>query len=429
LSKNDDIIRRAAICMKSRAEPRRDIAVERTHGIVIEEKSGKEYVDFSCGNYNVLGYCHPEIVKTIVEVAGRLDHVPLARGVTELVVEHAEKLRSISPGLSDGKVAYGCSGTESVEFATKLAVGHTRRPILIAYMGGHYGRGPATTGLTADIAASKSDYPYITNVVHVPFPYCYRCPFGRGASGCSLECFDYLQGTLDTVVPPDSVAGILIEAIQGWNGYVVPPAEYMRRLDKLCREFGILLIDDEVLLNMGSTGRMLSIEHFEVKPSVIALGKALGFGFPLSAIVASAKMIDQWPHWRNVSTAAANHLAIAASIKGMEIIERDKLLESATIIGSRIREDIQKASTKCQHVGDVRGKGLCIGVEFVQDRESKKPAPASAERFVEQAHERGLLLGRAGTYRHVVRISPPLITTRDIAEKAEQIISASLDAL
>jgi len=427
--KDDATKRRAAKSMKASIGSRQEIVVRQTRGVIIEDDEGKSYVDFSCGNYNVLGYCHPKIVREITEIAQRLDHVPLARGVTDLVVEHAEKLKSISPGLADGKVAYGCSGTESVEFATKLAVGHTKRPILLAYRGGHHGRGPGTIGLTADIAKSKSDYPYISNVVHIPFPYCYRCPLGHEASTCAIACFDYLKETFDTVVPPDSVAGILIEPIQGWNGYVVPPTEYMRKLDRLCRELGILLIDDEVLLNMGSTGKMLSIEHFEIEPNIIAFGKALGFGFPLSAIVARAQMIDEWPHGRNVSTAAANHLAIAASLKGMQIIEEDRLIDSAVRVGTMLRDKIRKAGEKFEFVGEVRGKGLCVGIEFVQDRSSRKPSSAHAEKLVHLAFEKGLLLGRTGTYGHVVRVSPPLITTTAIAEDAAQIISDSLDAL
>jgi len=427
-SKAKSIKERANKSLKVLDGSHEEVVVERTHDIIIEDVDGRKYLDFSCGNYNVLGYNHPEIVRAIIDTARRVDHVPLANSIAELVVDHAERLKSITPGLGRGKVAYGCSGTESVEFAAKLAVGYTRRPVLIAYRGGHHGRGPATIGLTADVAKSKSDYPYFANAVHVPFPYCYRCPFEHcRSSGCSLECFSYLQETLDTVVPSDSVAGILIEPVQGWNGYVVPPQEYMRRLGKLCREFGILLIDDEVLLNMGSTGRMLSIEHFGVKPDIVALGKALGFGLPLSAIVAHDVMIDRWSQARNFSTAAANHLAIAASIRGMEIIRRDKLLDNAIRLGASFRKRIEKGAAKHDFVGEVRGIGLCVGIEFVQDRESKTPAPDIAARMVRIAYRKGLLLIRTGTYGNIVRISPPLITTKAIAEKGAQIICDCLE--
>jgi 4-aminobutyrate aminotransferase-like enzyme len=363
-------------------------------------------------------------------VARKIDHVPLANAISELVVEHAEQLKSIAPGLSTGKAVYGCSGTEASAFAVELAVAHTRRPILIAYRGGHHGRGPAVLGLTADTSRSKIGYPYITNAVHVPFPYCYRCPFEHcGPRECSLECFDYLKETLDTVVPPDSVGGIFIEPVQGWNGYLVPPIEYMRRLANLCSQFGIPLIVDEVLLNMGSTGRLLSIEHFGVKPSIIVLGKALGFGFPLSAVIAGGEIIDKWSHGRNISTAAANPLAIAASLKGMEIIERDKLLDNAKKIGAYFRRKIEEASSKFEYVGEVRGIGLCVGMEFVLDRASKQPSQAMAAKLTQLAFDRGLLLGRTGTYGNVVRICAPLIVSTDVAEKAAEIISDCLERL
>jgi 4-aminobutyrate aminotransferase-like enzyme len=409
------------------------VVVHTTHGMIVEDTEGRNYLDFSCGNDNVLGYSHPEIVASIIETARRLDHVPLAGSITEEVIQHAEKLKHVSPGLRDGKVAYGCSGTEAVAFAVGLAMGETRRPIIIAYRGAHHGRGPASLGLTADVSKAKSKYPYVNNVVHVPYPYCYRCRFKHcgtsGPSGCSLECFEYLRETLDTVIPAETVAGIVIESLQGWNGYVVPPVEYMRRLDKLCKEYGILLVDDEVLLNMGSTGKLLSIEHFGVNPSIIVLGKALGFGLPLSAVVAARHVIDTLSRGRNISTAAANPLAIAASLKGLEIIERENLLKQATRVGTHFRRRIEEISSKYDCVGEIRGAGLCIGLELVRDRKSRAPSAMHAQGLVRLARRKGLLLERTGTYGNIVRICPPLIVTTNVVDGATEIISSSLRSL
>jgi len=398
------------------------LVVESANGCIVRDVDGNEYIDFNSGLVCMnVGHNHPNIIKAIKKQLERFLHYSNTDFYYKEVVDLAEKLCEITPGKFDKKVYYGNSGTEAVEAAIKLAKWHTRKPRFIGFIGAFHGRTTGSLSFTASKPVQrKYFFPLMPGVTHVPYPYCYRCAFKQNFPECNYWCIDYIdEYVLHKYVPPEEVAAILFEPIQGEGGYVVPPEGFFQRLKRLADKYGILLIDDEVQAGMGRTGRWFAIEHWEVEPDIICMAKALASGLPLGAIIARARIMD-WEGGSHASTFGGNPLACVAAAAAIDTIKEENLLENAARQGNYILKRLNELKERSKIVGDVRGKGLMIGVEIVEDKDSKKAAPDLAKEIMMRSWKRGVAIITCGV--STLRIAPPLIITRELVDAAMEII-------
>ena len=398
------------------------LVVESASGCIVRDVDGNEYIDFNSGLVCMnVGHNHPNVIKAIKKQLERFLHYSNTDFYYKEVVDLAEKLCEITPGKFDKKVYYGNSGTEAVEAAIKLAKWHTRKPRFIGFIGAFHGRTTGSLSFTASKPVQrKYFFPLMPGVTHVPYPYCYRCAFKQNFPECNYWCIDYIdEYVLHKYVPPEEVAAILFEPIQGEGGYVVPPEGFFQRLKRLADKYGILLIDDEVQAGMGRTGRWFAIEHWEVEPDIICMAKALASGLPLGAIIARARIMD-WEGGSHASTFGGNPLACVAAAAAIDTIKEENLLENAARQGNYILKRLNELKERSKIVGDVRGKGLMIGVEIVEDKDSKKAAPDLAKEIMMRSWKRGVAIITCGV--STLRIAPPLIITRELVDAAMEII-------
>ncbi len=398
------------------------LVVERAEGTLLYDVDGNVYIDLNSGLAVMnVGHCHPEVLKAITEQASKLLHYSNTDFYYEISIKLAEKLAQIAPGEFKKKVYFGNSGTEAVEAALKLARWHTKRQYFIGFIGAFHGRTLGSLSLTSSKPVQRARFsPLLPSVVHVPYPYCYRCPFRQSYPECELYCVDYIEEwVLSKFVPPEEVAAFVIEPIQGEGGYIVPPPGYFERLKKLAEKYEILLVVDEVQSGMGRTGKWWAIEHWGVDPDVMTSAKALGGGLPLGAMIARDELMD-WVGGSHASTFGGNPLACAASLATISIIEKEGLLERASKLGEEIIKRFKDMKEKHPLIGDVRGKGFMIGVELVKDKSTKKPAKEEAKEVMLRSWKSGVAVITAGL--STIRIAPPLNIPEEYLNKAIDII-------
>ena len=402
------------------------LVVESGRGCIIRDVDGNEYIDFNSGLVCMnVGHNHPKVIEALKKQLERFLHYSNTDFYYREVVDLAERLCEITPGKFEKKVYYGNSGTEAVEAAIKLAKWHTRKPRFIGFISAFHGRTTGSLSFTASKPVQRRYFfPLMPGVTHVPYPYCYRCPFKQTFPDCNYWCVDFIdEYVLQKYIPPEEVAAILFEPIQGEGGYVVPPEGYFQRLKKLADKYGILLIDDEVQAGMGRTGRWFAIEHWEVEPDIICMAKALASGLPLGAIIARAKIMD-WEGGSHASTFGGNPLSCVAAIAAIDTIKEQNLLENATRQGNYIMKRLRELAEQSEIIGDVRGKGLMIGVEIVEDKDSKKPASNLAKEIMMRSWKRGVAIITCGV--STLRIAPPLIITRELVDAALEIVEDTI---
>lgn len=380
-------------------------------GSVVTDVDGNKYVDFSAGSGSQpLGGSHPEIVEVVVREVRRLGHISFPY-LNEVTIALSKKLATIAPGNFEKKVSYGTSGAEAVEGALKLARYHTKRQLIISFLGAHSGHQTyGALSVCGHYAGQRAGFhPVVPGIIHVPYPYGYRNPFGADADECGKRCLEYLSDyILPTIAPPEDVAAIIIEAIQGPGGMVVPPDGFLQGIRKLCDKHGILLIDDEIVAGLGRTGTMFAIEHWKVTPDVLVVGKGLGAGvFPISADIASSEIMS-WEPGTHSSTYFGHPLGSAIALKTIEIIERDKLAERARKLGLHLMNRLTEMKGEHDIIGEVRGKGLLCGIELVRNRRTKEPAPQETARVAYRAFQKGLILQYDGLKFNVFKFYPPL---------------------
>jgi 4-aminobutyrate aminotransferase-like enzyme len=408
-----------------------ELVVARGEGAFVIDADGNKFLDLVTTS-NILGHCDKEIVSAIRDQTTRLIQFYSAKGLTEPALELAETLKEALPGnLKNGGVILGCTGTEIVEFSIKLAKYHTNRSVVISFLGAHHGRSPGVIPYCADSAHNKIRFsPTIIDSVHVPYPHSYRCSMGQNETECTLACFDYLKQVLDYDVPPENVAAVLIEPLLSKEGFVVPSVKYMRELRKLCDSHGILLIVDEVMTAFGRTGHMCAIEHWSIEPDIILFGKAMGAGMPIAALVAQPKkMIDEWKTGAKggaTSSGASNSISCVAALTAIRAVKDRRLTEHAREIGQYLLRSLQELRAYDQ-VGDVRGMGLLCGIEIVKDRERKSPDANAAAQIVLDAYKNGVLLDCVGVYGQIIRLIPPLIFTKEMADRTVSVLKHSLE--
>jgi 4-aminobutyrate aminotransferase len=401
------------------------LVAERGEGAMVEDADGNRFLDFSAGIAVVAtGHCHPRVVEAIQKQAARLIHMSGTDFYYEELVALAEKLAEIAPGEAPRRVSFGNSGAEAMEGSIKLAHYATGRDKIIAFFGGFHGRTLGALSLTARKAVQRRGFgPLIPGVVHAPYPYCYRCPFGREPKSCAVECVKHIEDTLlKTIAPAEETAAIVIEPLQGEGGYVVPPQKFFEELTRVAQQNGILLIFDEVQSGMGRTGKMWAAEHFGVVPDILAVAKGIASGMPLGATVARADLMT-WPPGAHASTFGGNPVCCAAALATIALLE-EGLVENAARMGAHLMDRMREWPARFPQVGEVRGLGLMIGIELVRDQRTKEQAPELRDRVLRQAFERGLLVLGAGD--STIRLCPPLVITRDQCDFAMETLEECL---
>ena len=399
-------------------------------GIRVTDVDGNEFIDFAAGiAVNSTGHCHPEVVKAIQDQAAELIHMSGTDFYYENMTTFAERLSAIAPMPGPHKFYYGNSGAEAVECAMKLARYHTGRQNIISFFGAFHGRTMGALSLTGSKPQQKRRFaPFVPGVHHVRYPYAYRgCSGGPQAEEAfALGCARYIEEKLfKTILPPEEVAAIILEPIQGEGGYVVAPDNFLQEIRRICDRHGILLIADEVQSGAARTGKWWAIEHSGVHPDIVCMAKGIASGMPLSAMVSRAEVMN-WPPGAHASTYGGNPVAVAAALATIDLLERE-LVANAARVGAHMMDRLRSWPAKFKNVGDVRGLGLMIGVELVRDQASKERAPELRDRLVAMAFERGLLVLGAG--RNVLRLCPPLIITRDQADFAVDTLEECLKSM
>jgi len=397
-------------------------------GFTIEDYDGNIFLDFTAGiAVCATGHCHPEIVKVIKDQASKLIHMSGTDFYYKPQSDLAKKLAEIAPGKSRKKIFYTNSGAESVEAAFKLARYATERQRIISFLGAFHGRTFGALSLTASkVRQIKHFAPLVPEVHHIPYGYCYRCPYNLTYPKCKIYCVTYIEEELFRKdIPPEEVCAFIVEPIQGEGGYIVPPPEYHPMLKKLAKKYGILYIADEVQTGMGRTGKMFAIEHWGVEPDIICLAKGLASGLPLGAIIARSKLMV-WEKGAHASTFGGNPISCRASLKTIELLQK-KYMNNAAKIGAYMINKLKGIQAKSPVIGDVRGKGLMVAAEIVKNKKAKTKAPEIRETIIQKCFKKGLLLLGCGDT--AVRFSPPLIVTKQAADKALEIFEGSLKTI
>lgn len=393
------------------------LVIKDGEGSFIEDIDGNVYLDFNSGAATQsVGIDHPEILRALKrQIAGLATYQPIpGYFYSELVVRLCEKLEQITPGHHQKKVVLGLSGSDATDAAMKLARWHTKRRRFISFTGSNHGLATygalSVSGYGAGMVRGFS--PLVPEVTHIPFPYQYRW---EGPKDMGDWVLDYLEGhVFRTIAPADEVAGLLVEPIQGDGGVLVPPRGFLERLAEICRSHGILLIVDEVQTGFGRTGRMFASEHWGIEPDMILLGKPLGGGLPVSACVTKSELMD-WPHGSHVLTGAGYALGCAGALSMINVLENQKLWVHASQVGSMMKRSYERMQREYDIVGDVRGMGLLIGIEFIRSKKSRDPSANAAKNVCELAFQQGLLTAYDGLHGNVSRITPALNISAKLA--------------
>ena len=404
------------------------LVIARGDGVAVEDVDGNVFLDCTSGiAVTSTGHSHPQVVEAIRDQAGKFLHMSGTDFYYEPQVRLAEQISAIAPMQGPHRSFFSNSGTEANEAALKLAKYRTKRQNLIAFLGSFHGRTAGSLSLTASKRAQRQGFgPLVPGAYHAPYPNCYRCPMGASADSCVAECLAFIEEELFLhLVTPEEVAAVMVEPIQGEGGYVVPPDVFHQRLREITRQHGILLITDEVQTGMGRTGRMFAIEYTGVQPDIVTIAKGIASGMPLGVTVATAGVMT-WPPGTHASTFGGNPVSCAAALATIDLL-RNGLVKNAEVVGAHLMNGIRALADKHALIGDVRGRGLMIGIELVRDRQTKERATTERDRLVHECFNRGLLVLGAG--RNAIRLCPPLVITKEQAQTAVRIFDEALGAV
>jgi 4-aminobutyrate aminotransferase len=399
------------------------LVIARGEGAVVEDVDGNLFLDCAAGiAVNSTGVSHPDVVKAIADQAARFIHMSGTDFYYEPQARLAEELAAVVP--IDGPVRsfFGNSGTEATEASLKLARYHTKRPGVIAFLGSFHGRSLGALALTSSRVIQRRGFgPFMPGVYHAPYPDPYR--FNGSADACAEASLSFIRDQiLVHLISPDEVSAIVVEPIQGEGGYVVPPTAFLQGLRELATMHGMLLVVDEVQSGMGRTGRMFASEHFGLKADVVNIAKGIASGLPLG-VTASRADVMNWPPGAHASTFGGNPVSCAAALATLRLL-RDQLVDNAAAVGGFLMNGLRELQAKHPIIGDVRGKGMMIGVELVRDRQTKVRATDERNALVQAMFRRGVLILGAG--RNAIRFAPPLVLSRDQAASVLRIFEESL---
>jgi len=427
------------------------LVVENAEGVMIRDVDGRDFLDFGAG-YAVCatGHCHPEVIKVVESQIRRLMHISGSDFYYEPQVELAERLVQITPGHFDKKVYFCSTGVECLEASVKICRHYTGRHGLVSFLGAFHGRTYAGMSLSGSKKVQRAHFsPLIPGVIHTFYPYCYRCPLNLTYPQCRLgprfdsipmlPCVAYLTDVIfEQLVDPDEVAALIVETILGEGGYVVPPPEFHPLLRAITKMHGIIYVVDEIQAGLGRTGKMFAVEHWKAEPDVICIAKAIASGIPLGAVVARAELMDEdvnpkaWRRGSHGSTFGGNPVACAAGLKTLDLIQGG-LVDNAREVGGWIIQELNRFMDSHRIVGDVRGKGLMIGVEIVKDKETKERLPNELtkegknikEVVMGNCFKKGLIV--LGCGKNSIRFSPPLVLTLEDAGRGLSLFESVLE--
>ncbi len=404
------------------------LVVDHAQGAELWDVDGRRYIDFMAGVAVLnVGHRHPQVVAAAREQIDKFWHICLSDFYYPQAVALAEKLQSIAPMTGDTLVYFGNSGTEAVEAALKLAMYKTGRQQFIGFLGGFHGRTLGSLSFTASKYVQRAHYKQGVQVYHVPYPNEYR-PILANPQGKNYGevVVDYLeQQLMDKLIAPEDIAGILVEPIQGEGGYIVPAPGFFPRLRELASRYGILLIVDEIQSGVGRTGKWWAVEHENVEPDIVCFAKGVGSGMPIGGIIARKELMV-WGPGSHGSTYGGNPVAAAAALATLNVIEAEGVMAQAAETGSYIMDALTEMQSRHPSIGDARGRGLMIGIEFVRDRQTKERAADLRNAIIEHAFENGLLLIPCGV--NSIRMTPPLNIPRPLVEEGLHLFEAALAA-
>lgn len=392
---------------------------------------GRELIDFAGGiGVNNVGHCHPKVVAAIKSQADKYIHTCFHVAMYGTYVDLAEKLNEIAPGDFEKMTMFTNSGAEAVENAVKLARYVKKRPAVICFQNAFHGRTYMGMSLTSKINPYKLGFePFVPEVYRMPFAYCYRCPFGLDYPKCDVACADYMEDFFKDYVSAESTAAVIAEPIQGEGGFITPPPEYFKRIQKICRKYDIALIIDEVQTGSGRTGTFFAIEHWGIEPDIITLAKSLAGGMPLGAVTARKDMMDKVHVGGLGGTFAGNPISCSAALAVLNILFEDGLLETGVALGNKIASRTDALFERYEAIGEVRGRGPMMAMELVEDRETKEPATAAAKKLVQYCYDKGLVILSCGHHSNVIRTLMPLVITDEQLDRGFSILEEGFEEI
>jgi 4-aminobutyrate aminotransferase len=402
------------------------VAVFKARGAMVWGVDGNRYLDFTSGiGVTNTGHCHPKVVKAVQDQAGKLMHFAGTDFYYAIQAELAKRLCEVTPGTYGKKVFYTNSGAESVEAAIKLSKWSSERKRFLAFTGAFHGRTMGAVSLTASKVVQRERYfPMMPGVSHVPFAYCYRCPYKQEYPSCDLWCVKIIEEIyFQQLVPPEQVAALFMESVQGEGGYIVPPEGWVKEIRALCDRHGILMVDDEVQAGFGRTGKWFGIEHHDVEADIYCLAKGMGSGVPIGAIV-YREALDFGVQGAHSNTYGGNLVASAATMATIDALEEEDMVGNAMRMGAHMRKRLEELAEKHPEIGDVRGLGLMMATEFVKDQTTKERAIQLRDDVTVEAYKRGLILLPCG--KNSLRYIPPLIIKEHQVDAAVEILDDCL---
>lgn len=410
--------------------------IEQGSGAIVVDVDGKEYIDFLSGfSVNNLGHCNEEIIEVINNQSKKL--LQYFGAVNTPSIELAERLNEMTPGNHHKKVIYGSSGSEAIEAVMKLVRWYTGRPIILVPYGDYHGKTSGAQALTPK-GGWTYNYPIPpadSGVAYFPYPYCYRCHFDKSYPGCDFWCLGFLERLLTSQEAPfsdpgtgiSSVAAILIEPMQSSAGYIIPPSEYLLKLQRICKNYDILLAVDEIQCGMGRTGKMWACEHSNVIPDIMVMGKALGGGLPISSVVASAEIVESWGPGAYFGTFSGNPICCATASKTLEIMKRDNIPARVAEKGKYILQGLKDIAKKHPLIGQVDGIGLYLSIELIKDQKSKKPAKEEATFINTEFLKEGFICEKTGYFHNRFNLIPPFTISKDQMDRALKVIDMVIE--
>lgn len=398
-------------------------------GVLVKDVEGKEFLDFSggIGVINV-GHCPDEVVEAIRDQAGKYLHACFMVQMYEPYIALAKELNGLVSQKTPLKTMFVNSGAEAVENAVKIARYYTKRPAILCFENAFHGRTALTMSLTSKVKNYKYGFwPFMPEVYRAAYAYCYRCSYGKTYPSCGVYCADFIGGKFfDLYAAAESIAAMVVEPVQGEGGFIVPPKEYLGKLQKICQDHGIVFIVDEIQTGFGRTGKMFAFEHSGVEPDILITAKSLAAGMPLAGVTGRAEIMDSVEGGGIGGTFGGNPVCCRAGLEVLKILKGKKLVERADVIGKKVMERFHSMAKKYPFVGDVRGLGAMNAMEIVVDRKDHKPHGDLAKAIVQRCYEKGLIMLTAGAYSNVIRHLVPLVVTDEQLEKGLRVLDEAM---
>ncbi|MCX6030851.1 MAG: aspartate aminotransferase family protein [Chloroflexi bacterium] len=392
---------------------------DHAEGVVVSDVDGNRYIDWTSGVLVTnVGHCHPKLVHAIQEAATKL--LNCYEFPTEPRVMLAKRMVEITPPHLD-RAFFLTTGSDATEAAMRVVKRHTGRYEIISFYGGFHGRTAEARSAGGLGGVRRGFGPTVPGFIHVPYPYCYRCPFKARPETCGLLCLDYLDTTVHCL-STGSLAGIIVEPYQGSAGFIFPPAGYLKRLEEWVRAQDLVFVLDEVQSSFGRTGKFFAMEWEGLTPDLVCIGKGIGSGMPISALMATSEVLTGLKSGDLGSTLGGSPFSCAAALAVIEIMQEEKLVENAARIGAILQQGLRDIMEHSRYLGDVRGQGMVAGLEFVTDKATREPAPDITVRVISEAAQNGVIVGKVGMYGSVIRVAPPLVMNEEEAHESLEIM-------